>query len=284
MIYCTNCGTPQEAGSSFCTGCGTQIGAAASDPAVGPYLPSVAPAPPPYFRQRRWLMAAVAAVAALVLVLGAGVAAWAVLGRGADPPVPPSAAAPGAAPGETQAPASPPVPGDPSAQNEASRSASVSLQNASASALCISATGHDAEDNIFSYEPEKAIDGQPDTAWRCDGDGVGQRLEISFPNRVVLTSIGIIPGYAKTDPYDDSDRYAQNRRISAVQYTFDDERTVSQNFDTSTSHRSLQTIALPNISTSHVTITILSSVSGEVTRGQPPYHKVAISEVAVSTR
>ncbi|HEU0090282.1 MAG TPA: hypothetical protein VFQ77_21940 [Pseudonocardiaceae bacterium] len=113
---------------------------------------------------------------------------------------------------------------------------------------------------------------------------MGQWLEIRFPDRVTLTSIGIVPGYAKTDPNDGTDRYAQNRRISAVRYTFDDGSTVTQSFDTSASYRSLQTVALPQVATSQVTITILGSVSGEATSGQQPFNKVAISEVAVSTR
>lgn len=94
----------------------------------------------------------------------------------------------------------------------------------------------------------------------------------------------MVPGYAKTDPLDGTDRYAQNRRVSAVRYTFADDRNFTQSFDTSISSRSVQTIALPDVSTSHVKITILSSVSGEATGGQPPFGKVAISEVAVSVR
>ena len=97
----------------------------------------------------------------------------------------------------------------------------------------------------MTYEAGKAIDGVPDTAWRCDGSGVGQQLQVSFPGRVALTSIGMVPGYAKTDPYDGTDRYTQNRRISAVQYTFDD---------------------------------------GSSPGGQPPFDKIAISEIAVSAR
>ncbi|MCA1672871.1 MAG: discoidin domain-containing protein [Actinobacteria bacterium] len=167
-------------------------------------------------------------------------------------------------------------------QSDSPRSASASSGTASASASCVSPSGNDAGGTTVTYGSEKAIDGLLDTAWRCVGDGVGQRLEISFPDRITLTSIGIVPGYAKTDPYDGTDRYAQNRRISAVHYTFDDGSTVSQSFNISASYRSIQTLALPNVSTSHVTITILSSVSGETTGGQQPRDNVAISEVTFS--
>ena len=97
---------------------------------------------------------------------------------------------------------------------------------------------------------------------------------------MTLTGIGIVPGYAKTDPVDGTDRYAQNRRISAVRYTFDDGSAVTQSFDTDASYRSVQTLVLPNVPTTHVTLTILSSVNGEATGGQQPFDKVAISEVA----
>jgi F5/8 type C domain len=151
------------------------------------------------------------------------------------------------------------------------------LSTASVSASCHSSPGHDAARKEFTYEPEKAIDGLSDTAWRCDGDGVGQWLRIDFRRKVTLTSIGIIPGFAKTDPTDRTDRYAQNRRISAVRYTFDDGSTFQKTFDTSASVRSVQTIPLPGVSTSQVTITILSSEPEEV-----PFNQVAISEIVVS--
>ncbi|MGH3886168.1 MAG: discoidin domain-containing protein [Pseudonocardiaceae bacterium] len=210
---------------------------------------------------------------ALVLLLGGGVATWAVLNHGTNPP-----AAPSPPPDQSRDAASP------SAESDPSRTTSASLGTASASASCILAASHDVNGTLFTYEPDKAIDNVRDTAWRCNGDGVGQWLKISFQGNVTLTSIGIVPGYAKTDPSDGTDRYAQNRRISAVNYTFDDGSTVIQRLDSDTLDRSTQTLSLPNISTSHVTITILSSVSGEATGGQQPFDRVAISEIAVSVR
>ncbi len=158
------------------------------------------------------------------------------------------------------------------------------LGTASASASCVSAPGHDANGTIVAYEPEKAIDNISDTAWRCDGDGVGEWLEISFENVVTLTSIGIVPGYAKTDPGDRTDRYAQNRRISAVSYRFDDGSTVTQSLNTGASDRAVQTMSLSNLSTRRVTVTILSSVRGDVAGVQQPLNKVAISEFTASVR
>ncbi|MGH3902310.1 MAG: NADase-type glycan-binding domain-containing protein [Pseudonocardiaceae bacterium] len=214
------------------------------------------------------------AVIVLVLLLGGGgVATWVVLNHGTDP-----SAAPGPPPDQFRDAASPLT------ENDPSPTASALLGTASASASCMSAPGHDVNKTPFTYEPEKAIDNLPDTAWRCDGDGVGEWLKISFQNRAILTSIGIVPGYAKTDPSDRTDRYAQNRRISAVSYTFDDGSTVTQSLNTDALDRSTQTVSLPNVATSQVTITIRSSVSGEATGGQEPFDRVAISDIAVSVR
>lgn len=264
MIYCTHCGNPREFGSPFCTGCGQQVNPAPSTP-----LPT-APGPAPHSRPRGRFVVALVMVG---LLLGGGVAAWAALAPRTAPALPvsplpdrPLLAAPSPAP------------------NDQPHNVPVSPGTILASALCVSDPSQDCGGTPFTYEPAKAVDGLSDTAWRCDGEEVGQQLRISFAGRITLTSIGMIPGYAKTDPYDGTDRYAQNRRISAVDYTFDDGSTVRQSFDTSASARSLQTIALPDLSTSHVTITILSSVSGETTGGQQPFNKVAISEVVVSMR
>lgn len=215
-----------------------------------------------------------AVLVALLVLLGGGAVAWATLAHRGDP-----AAAPGTQPG--QAPQSTRVS---AAQNDPSRKVPVSAAIASASASCVAGPSQDGSGTPVTYEPEKAVDGLLDTAWRCDGDGVGQRLEISFPGRVTLSGIGMIPGYAKTDSHDGTDRYAQNRRISAVHYAFDDGSVVTHNFETGSSDRSVQTLDLPGTATSHVTITVLSSVSGEAVGGQPASDRIAISEVTITTR
>lgn len=271
MIYCTHCGTPRESGSPFCTGCGRQVDAALPAPTITMQLPSSAAAPTTHPRPRRRFVLVLATLA--LLLGGGGVTAWVALTQRAGPPAPPS-----------PPPSQPQATATSAAQSDPTRNGPVPPGTVSASALCVSPASQDSNSTTVTYGPEKAVDGLPNTAWRCNGDGVGQRLEISFPGRVTLTSIGLVPGYAKTDPSDGTDRYAQNRRISAVQYTFDDGSTVRQSLDTSASSRSSQTLALPNVFTSHVTITILSSVSGEATGGQQPSERVAISEVTFSAR
>lgn len=253
MTYCTNCGAPRKPGSRFCTDCGEQASAASA-----------------LSRLRGKILAALA----LVLV-GGGVAAWVVLTHAARSP---ASLRDATSPGQPQATAAVPDPRDPA------QAAPVLSKIASASAFCESDSSADADKRIVTYKADKAIDGLADTAWRCPGDGAGQRLTISFQSEVTLTSIGIVPGYAKTDSTDGTDRYLQNRRISAVSYTFDDGSTFPQNFDTDARNRSVQTISLPNVSTSHVIITILSSVAGEAAGNKPARDHIAISEVTVSVQ
>lgn len=137
MTYCTECGTPHQPDSRFCTGCGRQADApppastatglaesglaesgvqpeeAAVMPARMPYAPPTTgaawPEPPAPGAEYGWAAGPstrprmrgrlVAALTALVLLLGAGVAAWVTLSG----PFAPSASAP--APPPTRPPA-----------------------------------------------------------------------------------------------------------------------------------------------------------------------------------
>lgn len=182
-------------------------------------------------------------------------------------------------------PAGAPPAAPPNANPSSSDSHDVSPAPAqlSATASCVSPTGQDSAGNVFDYEPARAIDGQADTAWRCDHDGVGQTLTIHFGQTVRLTGMGIIPGFAKVDPYDGTDRYLQSRRISSVRYQFDDGSTVDQNFDLSSGSRDLQTTTFTPRQTSSVAITIVSSIPGQTVNGFAPVDKVAISEVRYTT-
>lgn len=151
---------------------------------------------------------------------------------------------------------------------------------ASASATCVSAPSQDSGGNPTNYAPANAIDDQPETAWRCDGNGSGQSLEIDLGRSATVTQLGIIPGLAKTDHYDNIDRYLQGRRISAVRYTLES-GSYEQQLDTDPNNRSMQSISIAPTSTTKVVITILSSVPGSPVGNLPATDKVAISEVQV---
>jgi len=88
-----------------------------------------------------------------------------------------------------------------------------------------SATAPDSQDaagNPVSFDAADAVDGDPTTAWRVPGNGVGDYLILTFDRPVHVQGIAMIPGYAKVDPVDGSDRFVQNRRVSSAQFEFSD--------------------------------------------------------------
>jgi hypothetical protein len=90
--------------------------------------------------------------------------------------------------------------------------------------------GVDACGSPTAYRPDLAVDGREDTTWRVDGSGVGQRLEMALGGPRTITEVGLLPGYAKVDPCDGTDRFTQNRRVVAVTWTIGDQ-TVEQRVD-----------------------------------------------------
>lgn len=149
-------------------------------------------------------------------------------------------------------------------------------------ASCAASPSIDASGNPVQYTPDRMMDGSTDTAWRCDGDGTGQSVDLVLTQQTTISSIGLIPGYSKIDQTDGTDRYQQNRRISAVRYEFDSGQSVTQTLDTSASNRQLQKVAVGNLISQHVHIVILGSEPGNPSGAQPPTDKIAISEIAVS--
>jgi hypothetical protein len=88
---------------------------------------------------------------------------------------------------------------------------------------CVSPDANDASNNPVVYWPENAIDGRPETAWRCPGspgsfDSMG--LVSAFDRPMSLRQVGAIPGYAKSDSrYPTLDRFVQNNRVAQVTWT-----------------------------------------------------------------
>lgn len=95
-------------------------------------------------------------------------------------------------------------------------------------AVTASSTAPDSKDGAgqtVSFGTDNLTDQDTTTAWRTKGDGVGETLEFSFGNQITLESVGMIPGYAKSDPQTGLDRFAENRRILSAQLTFSDGTT-----------------------------------------------------------
>jgi hypothetical protein len=152
-----------------------------------------------------------------------------------------------------------------------------------ATASCTSGPGVDSAGNRFTYEAANAVDGQPDTAWRCDHDGVGASLLLTFDQPAVISWIGVVPGFSKTDPYDGTDRYRQGRKVSAARFVFDDGTYVTADFDTGSTSRGMQVVRFAPTTTAHVDMIVLASVPGSPANGAGPTDKIAISELTIGT-
>jgi hypothetical protein len=144
-----------------------------------------------------------------------------------------------------------------------------------ASASCQAPAAVDAAGHPVSYQPDHVFDGDFSTAWRCNSDGVGERLTLELPPGTRVAELGLVPGYAKTDPRSGADRYAENDRITKVRWLFGNGMSVVQRFDGSAHRRDLQTMRVPVTQTDKLVIEILATTPG-------PRHTTAISEVRVA--
>jgi hypothetical protein len=142
-------------------------------------------------------------------------------------------------------------------------------------ASCQSDPSRDASGARVTYEPELAADGDVESAWRCPGDGVGETLVIDLGGPIRVAELGLLPGYAKTDATDGTDRYAENRRLTAVRWRFDDGTTIDQQLDPDPQLRDIQTIRIPVTTGERVTMEIVSSSDAD-------RDAVAVSELRVS--
>lgn len=141
-----------------------------------------------------------------------------------------------------------------------------------ATGSCEAPPSVDAAGNRIRYAPVNSYDGDLSTAWRCIGDGVGQTLTLTLAEAAQIGEVGLVPGYAKTDPRSGADRYAENNRITRVRWTFSDGTTVVQELDGSATNRSLQSIRIPPVESDTVSVEVLASARG-------PRNTIAVSEV-----
>jgi hypothetical protein len=140
---------------------------------------------------------------------------------------------------------------------------------------CQSEPSRDASGVRVTYEPELAVDGETDSAWRCPGDGVGETFVVDLGGPVRVAELGLVPGYAKTDAADGTDRYAENRRITAVRWRLDDGSTIDQQLDPNPDLRDLQTMRIPVATSQRVAMEIVSSSDAD-------RDTVAVSELQIS--
>ena len=95
-------------------------------------------------------------------------------------------------------------------------------------------------------------------------------IELPAPARI--TGVGLIPGYAKTDPATGKDRFGENRRIREVRWHFDDGTAVAQRFQ---DQPTMQQIAV-EATTSRVVVEILTTLPGD-----PDHDYTSISDISI---
>jgi hypothetical protein len=125
------------------------------------------------------------------------------------------------------------------------------------------------------YVPEQMSDEKMNTAWRCNGNGVGQVVTFGFPAETVIAQVGLVNGYAKVDPASGTQRYGEYRRITKVTWTFANGTSFQQSLHDGV--ETVQKLSIPPQSGDHVTLTIEASTEPGLTgRGRDA---VLISEV-----
>lgn len=143
-------------------------------------------------------------------------------------------------------------------------------------ASCIAPASVDAAGNEVTYEPALAHDGDLTTAWRCPGSGTGESIRLQLSAELQVAELGLVPGYAKTDPRSGVDRYAENNRLTVVRWTFGDGTVIEQGLDPSPDNREMQTIRIRPVLADEVVLEVLSSDPGR-------RNTIAVSEVVVGT-
>jgi hypothetical protein len=125
------------------------------------------------------------------------------------------------------------------------------------------------------YVPEQMSDGKMNTAWRCNGNGVGQVVTFGFPAKTTIVEVGLVNGYAKVDPASGTQRYGEYRRITKVTWTFVNGTSFQQSLHDGV--ETVQKLSIPAQSGGQVTLTIEASTEpGSPTRGRDA---VLISEI-----
>jgi serine/threonine protein kinase len=195
-------------------------------------------------RGRRWLAAAVAAVVALAAVITLAV----VVTNGRN--------------------------GGPSDTGTAGRPPELIREGIQVTASSTAPSSTDAAGNVVTYLPGNVVDGDVETAWRAPGDGRGVTLTLLFDNPADVVRIGLIPGYAKSDPASGVNRFDQNRIIRSVRYLLPGEPPIEQVFRP----EPVPQFVHVGVTTRRVTIQIEDTTEPG---GGPTFDFTAISEVYV---
>jgi hypothetical protein len=243
-----------------------------------PVIPPPAPPPTadPGQDARTWLPWAVGIG---IMVLVAGLGAWLLFGSDDDDPETATPAQTTAAADEESPPSVAPSSqkASPTKSPKPSPFAGNLAQFATISAPPPAPPGQGANGEVVRYDATNMVDDIPETTWRMAGDGTGESITFRFERPATLTEVGLVNGYAKVarDNGGVLDWYHGNRRIDAVEWTFEDGTVVRQELGDTTL---MQSVRVKKVETSSVTLRLL-----EVTppgRGRASRNYTAISEVS----
>lgn len=213
MTRCAKCDAELD-GGRFCINCGHRVG----DP-VAPGERIVAPTrttsatPSAGAKRPDWrpMVAGVASLVTLAVVLGSCMA------RDADTEA--DTASPVAASTDPETGTDEQTPAKPLKTKDIAR-------HAEAFAPLSAPAAPDLNGDLVRFEARNMTDGVRETAWRMPGDGTDSEITFTFPGEVVLTKVGIVNGYAEDS--DGANSYDANRRITSVEWSFDDGTVVPQ--------------------------------------------------------
>ena len=97
----------------------------------------------------------------------------------------------------------------------------------------VSASSEYPSNRTYSYGPDNAIDGNPETWWGegADGDGLGEYLQVSWTGSKEVHEVRLIPGYLKYTADKYGDRWTLNNRIRTAEIQFSSGRSFEQPFE-----------------------------------------------------
>ena len=202
-----------------------------------------------------WFVPLLLALLALLLILGAYAVGRAFSGKVDD-----ESGAGGAAgvvmseggSGKARQPVSSQAPGKGAWKGKVER-----IGDVEATASCTAPAGRDASGDEVNYDANNLTDGIADTTWRCGGAALGKTITLKLSDRTAIGEVGLIPGYAKTDPATGDDRYAENNRVTRVRWTIGD-TVVDQKMDGSSNDRSVHLLRVPKTEADEVELKILA--------------------------
>jgi len=241
----------------------------------------------PHERRGRTWVVWLLGLLVFLLVLALGL--WLLLGgsddtaSGQDQPSAPAEAAPATSSAAAPTPsptASPTASASPSLAPRGGRPHDLT-GDATARAPRTATPGTDVRGRPITFDAANMLDGEPTTAWRMDGDGTGTVLTFALGSPATVTEVGLVNGYAKSARAGRRtlDWYSGNRKVTRVEWLFDDGTRVTQRLART---RSLQTVEVPEATTRRVRLRI----TGVSAPGNGPAARdfTPISEVALTGR